>query len=128
MPRTSLPPQEEVSLKPPSRKHERPAAEIFRIALSGRNFVTLHSGPFTPQADTESLAAKHFPLPPKLIREWLTERRREGHFAHACTTLAITNANLFSNVPLPLPYVQDGMITYTFADSRIATWFKLSFA
>ncbi len=40
----------------------------------------------------------------------------------------ITNANLFSNVPLPLPYVQDGEITYTFADPRIATWFKLSFA
>ncbi len=43
-------------------------------------------------------------------------------------TLTITNTNLFSNVPLPFPYVQDGMITYTFAEARNVTWFKLSFA
>lgn len=101
---------------------------LYRVALSGRSFVTLHSGPFRLRADTECLAAKLFPLPPKPIRQWLADRRREGHFAQACTTLMITNANLFSNVPLPLPYVQDGEITYTFADPRIATWFKLSFA
>lgn len=101
---------------------------LYRVALSGRSFVTLHSGPFSRQTGAECLAAKLFPLPPKLIREWLSDRRREGHFAHACTTLTITNANLFSNIPLPFPYVQDGMITYTFADPRIATWFKLSFA
>ncbi len=99
-----------------------------RIALSGRNFVTLNSCPFGRKTGTECLATELFPLPPKPIPEWLSDRRREGHFAHACMTLTITNTNLFSNVPLPFPYVQDGMITYTFAEARNVTWFKLSFA
>jgi len=110
------------------KAHSEGLVNLYRIVLTGRSFVTLHSGPFRPRGDTECLATELSPLPPKPIPEWLSDRRREGHFAHACMTLTITNANLFSNVPLPFPYVQDGMITYTFAEARIVTWFKLSFA
>lgn len=102
---------------------------LYRIALSGRSFVTLHSGPFRPRGDTECLAAKLFPLPPKPIREWLSDRRREGHFAHACTSLTITTVDLFNNVSLlpALPHVENGSVTYLFADRTVAILFKLTF-
>ncbi len=102
---------------------------LYRIVLAGRSFVTLHRLFDDSQIEPSCLAAKHFPLPPRPIREWLADRRREGHFAHACATMTITNANLFSNVPLSpaLPYVENGSITYLFADCTVAILFKLTF-
>ena len=102
---------------------------LYRITLPGRSFVTLHRSFPADQAAAKCLAAKHFPLPPKPIREWLTERRREGHLAHAQSELRVLNAVVFDNVPLmpSLPHVQNGTITYIFGCARIATLFKLSF-
>jgi hypothetical protein len=78
----------------------------------------------------KSLTAKHFPLPPKAIREWLAQRRQERHVALAHTALRVLDANVFSNVTLIafLPHVQDGTVSYVFAYPRIANWFKLTFA
>jgi hypothetical protein len=102
---------------------------LYRITLPGRSFVTLHTSFPADQAAAKCLAAKHFPLPPKLIREWLAERRREGHLAHAQTQLRVLNAAVFNNVPLipTLPHVQNGTIAYIFGCGRIATLFRLSF-
>jgi hypothetical protein len=102
---------------------------LHRITLPGRSFVTLHAQFPSGSTAAKSLAAKHFPLPPKPIREWLAERRREGHLAHAQTDLRILNAAVFNNVLLmpSLPHIQNGTITYIFGCSRTATLFKLSF-
>jgi len=102
---------------------------LYRITLPSRSFVTLHAQFPSGSTAAKCLAAKHFPLPPKPIREWLTQRRREGHLAHAQTEMGILNANVFKNVPLmpSLPHVQNGTVTYVFGSARIATLFKLTF-
>jgi hypothetical protein len=129
MTRTSLPPYEEVSLKQASKKPENLDSGVYRITLPGRSFVTLHAQFPSGSTAAKCLAAKHFPPPPKPIREWLAERRREGHLAHAQTALRVLNASVFNNVALmpSLPHVQNGTITYVFGCARIATLFKLSF-
>lgn len=129
MTHTTLPPREELSLKHSGRKPEGKVRGIYRVTLTGRSFVTLHSGPFGCHAAGQCLATRLFPLPPKPIREWLAERRRDGHVAHAQTALSVLNANLFSNVPraTSLPHVQNGPIVYVFADSGVALLFKLTF-
>lgn len=102
---------------------------LYRITLPGRSFVTLHRSFHVGQTGMTCLAAKHFPLPSKPIREWLASQRRQGHFAQARTSVTLLNANLFGNVPLSpaLPYVADGATTYLFADVNVAVLFKLTF-
>lgn len=126
---TPLPPRKELSLKQSGRKPQGERQGIYRITLAGRSFVTLHLHFPVDHDGGKCLAAKHFPLPPKPIREWLASQRRQGHFAYARTSVTILNANLFGNVPLSsaLPYVADGPTTYLFADVSVAVLFKLTF-
>lgn len=102
---------------------------LYHISLPGRSFVTLHRPFRADETGAVCLAAKHYPLPSKPIREWLAERRRDGHLAHAGTPIKIMNGNLFANLPLSpaLPHIGDGAITYLFADRSVAVLFKLTF-
>lgn len=69
------------------------------------------------------------PLPPREIRQWLYDQRRQGHVAHPLTPLATIELAVFSNVRLSaLPLSITRPITYVFADATIALLFKLTFS
>ena len=105
---------------------------LYRIRIDGRAMFMEHSRSQYPTAAStcDSVTAKLVPLTPRPIREWLADRRREGHVAHAATPLHTWNVRLFNNVTAApcMPFISRWPITYVFAERDTALLFKLTFA